>query len=119
MLDFFSAGPAASSSSSSSAAPPGKSAPAKPGAASSSRAPATPTSSAGNSLDALAEWSAAATEAAVRAHAEANGLKLGKIAQPIRAAVTGRTTSPPIFDVLAILGRVEALGRIRDQAAIP
>jgi glutamyl-tRNA synthetase len=67
-------------------------------------------------LEALGEWTAGATEAAVRAHAEANGLKLGKVAQPIRAAVTGRTTSPPIFDVLAILGRDEALGRIRDQA---
>ncbi|MCC6734492.1 MAG: glutamate--tRNA ligase [Bauldia sp.] len=67
-------------------------------------------------LETLDDWTAAATEAAVRAFADANGLKLGKVAQPIRAAVTGRTTSPPIFDVLAILGRDEALGRIRDQA---
>ncbi len=64
-------------------------------------------------------WNEVSTEAAVRAYAEANGLKLGKVAQPIRAAVTGRTTSPPIFDVLHILGRDEALGRIRDQARAP
>lgn len=62
-----------------------------------------------------AEWSAAATEAVVRAHAEETGLKLGKAAQPLRAALTGRTTSPGIFDVLAVLGRDETLGRIADR----
>jgi len=60
------------------------------------------------------DWSAATTEAAVRAVAERDGLKLGKVAQPLRAALTGRTTSPPIFDVLAVLGRAESLGRIED-----
>ena len=45
------------------------------------------------------------------------GLKLGAIAQPLRAALTGRTTSAPIFDVLAVLGRDESLARLRDQAA--
>ncbi|MCW5717221.1 MAG: glutamate--tRNA ligase [Bauldia sp.] len=70
-------------------------------------------------LSAADTWNEASTEAVVRAYAEASGLKLGKVAQPIRAAVTGRTTSPPIFDVLAILGREEALGRIRDQAGAP
>ncbi len=43
------------------------------------------------------------------------GLKLGKIAQPLRAALTGRATSPGVFDVLSVLGREESLGRIRDQ----
>ena len=62
----------------------------------------------------VAEWSVASTEAVVRAHAEATGLKLGKAAQPLRAALTGRTTSPGIFDVLAVLGRDEVLGRIDD-----
>jgi glutamyl-tRNA synthetase len=62
-----------------------------------------------------ADWSAAATEAVVRAHAEAAGVKLGKAAQPLRAALTGRSTSPGIFDVLAVLGREESLGRIQDQ----
>jgi len=67
-------------------------------------------------LEALAEWSAAAAEAAVRAYAQESGAKLGQIAQPLRAALTGRTTSPGIFDVLAVLGRDESLGRIADQA---
>jgi glutamyl-tRNA synthetase len=67
-------------------------------------------------LEARNEWTAAGIEADVRAFAEDEGLKLGKIAQPLRAAVTGQTVSPPIFDVLATLGQDEALGRIRDQA---
>lgn len=62
-----------------------------------------------------ADWSAAATEAVVRAYAEGAGLKLGKAAQPLRAALTGRSTSPGIFDVLAVLGQVESLARIQDQ----
>ena len=57
-----------------------------------------------------------ALEAAVRAFAEQTGQKLGKIAQPLRAALTGSTVSPPVFDVMAVLGREEALARIRDQA---
>ena len=60
-------------------------------------------------------WQAADLEAEVKAHAEAQGLKLGKIAQPLRAALTGTTSSPGIFDVLAVLGREESLGRIQDQ----
>ncbi|WP_181707116.1 glutamate--tRNA ligase [Chthonobacter rhizosphaerae] len=67
-------------------------------------------------LDALPDWSAASTEAVVRAYAEEAGLKLGKVAQPLRAALTGRSTSPPVFDVLAVLGRDESLARIRDAA---
>ncbi|MCX5479948.1 glutamate--tRNA ligase [Kaistia geumhonensis] len=63
------------------------------------------------------EWTIEATEAAVKAFAEAEGLKLGKVAQPLRAALTGRSTSPGIFDVLMVLGREESLGRIADQAA--
>jgi glutamyl-tRNA synthetase len=65
---------------------------------------------------ALKDWSAAATEAAVRDYAEARGLKLGQVAQPLRAALTGRATSPGIFDVLEVLGRDESLARLRDQA---
>ncbi|MCW1839829.1 glutamate--tRNA ligase [Prosthecomicrobium hirschii] len=68
-------------------------------------------------LEPINDWSAASTETAVRAYAEATGLKLGKAAQPLRAALTGRSTSPGIFDVLAVLGREESLARIRDQAA--
>ena len=67
-------------------------------------------------LAAVDEWSAEPLDAAVRAYAEKTGLKLGKIAQPLRAALTGRATSPGVFDVLAVLGREESLGRIEDQA---
>ncbi len=66
-------------------------------------------------LVALANWDAASLEAAIREVAEASGAKLGKLAQPLRAALTGRTTSPGIFDVLALLGRDESLARIADQ----
>ena len=67
-------------------------------------------------LEANASWSAVSTEAEVRAFAETHGVKLGAVAQPLRAALTGRTTSPPIFDVLAVLGRDESLARLRDQS---
>ena len=66
---------------------------------------------------ALDIWTAASTEAVVRGHAEASGTKLGQVAQPLRAALTGRSTSPGIFDVLAVLGRDESLGRIDDAVA--
>ncbi|MET0369635.1 MAG: glutamate--tRNA ligase [Methylobacterium sp.] len=66
-------------------------------------------------LEALPDWSAAATEGAVRQYAEAAGCKLGQVAQPLRAALTGRTTSPPLFDVMAVLGRTESLARLGDQ----
>jgi glutamyl-tRNA synthetase len=66
---------------------------------------------------ALEPWTAANAEAAVRAYAERAGVKLGSVAQPLRAALTGRTTSPGIFDVLAVLGKTESLARIGDQVA--
>ena len=66
-------------------------------------------------LSALASWSAEATEQAVREVSETQGVKLGQVAQPLRAALTGRATSPGIFDVLALLGRDESLARIADQ----
>ncbi len=68
-------------------------------------------------LETLADWSVAATEAAVKAFAAERGLKLGAVAQPLRAALTGRTASPGIFEVLVILGHAESLARIADQAA--
>jgi glutamyl-tRNA synthetase len=71
--------------------------------------------SAHDKLAALAEWDEASLEAAIREVAEGSGVKLGKLAQPLRAALTGRTTSPGIFDVLALLGREESLARIADQ----
>jgi glutamyl-tRNA synthetase len=68
-----------------------------------------------NNLVALAKWEPESLEAAIREVAESSGVKLGKVAQPLRAALTGRTTSPGIFDVLALLGREESLARIADQ----
>ncbi|HEY3893712.1 MAG TPA: glutamate--tRNA ligase [Bradyrhizobium sp.] len=69
-------------------------------------------------LEAVTRWSAETTEAAVRAYAEQHNLKLGAVAQPLRAALTGRTTSPGIFDVLAVVGRQECLARLADQASV-
>jgi glutamyl-tRNA synthetase len=69
-------------------------------------------------LSAVDTWTAESTEAVVRAFADEAGLKLGKVAQPLRAALTGRATSPPVFDVLAVLGRDESLGRIADAVGV-
>jgi glutamyl-tRNA synthetase len=69
-------------------------------------------------LSALADWTAAGAEEVVRAYAEEQGAKLGMVAQPLRAALTGRSTSPGIFDVLEVLGREESLGRIEDQVRL-
>ncbi len=68
-------------------------------------------------LAAVDPWTAETTEAAVRAFAEAQGVKLGAVAQPLRAALTGRATSPGIFDVLIVLGKDESLARLNDQAS--
>lgn len=68
-------------------------------------------------LESVQDWNAANLEAAVRAEAGASGAKLGALAQPLRAALTGRATSPGIFDVFVVLGREESLARIRDRAA--
>ncbi len=63
-------------------------------------------------------WTASATEQAVRAFAERKGAKLGAVAQPLRASLTGRTTSPGIFEVLIVLGKAESLARIADQSGV-
>jgi glutamyl-tRNA synthetase len=60
-------------------------------------------------------WTSEALEASLKAMAEEMGLGLGKLAQPLRAALTGQTTSPGIFDVLILLGRDESLARIGEQ----
>ena len=62
------------------------------------------------------DWTAAELEAAARATAEAAGLKLGQVAQPLRAALTGKASSPPLFEMLALLGREESLIRLRAYA---
>ena len=66
----------------------------------------------------MADWTIEALEASLKAMAEELGLGLGKLAQPLRAALTGQTTSPGIFDVLVLLGRDESLARIAEQAAV-
>ncbi len=68
-----------------------------------------------DALDAVHNWDTENTEAAVRQVAEDAGVKLGQVAQPLRVALTGRKTSPGIFDVLVLLGREESLARIADQ----
>jgi glutamyl-tRNA synthetase len=72
-----------------------------------------------SAMGGLAEWDTPSLEACVRDVAEEAGVKLGKLAQPLRAALTGRATSPGIFDVLVLLGRDESLARIADQMVEP
>ena len=67
-------------------------------------------------LQHASDWTSELLEEAVRAFAEAEDLKLGKVAQPMRAALTGRATSPGVFDVLVTLGREESLARLQDQS---
>jgi glutamyl-tRNA synthetase len=61
-------------------------------------------------------WDHAALETALRDFAGAKGLKLGAVAQPLRAALTGSTASPGIFEVMEVLGRDECLARLGDAA---
>jgi len=67
-------------------------------------------------LEQVADWHPPSLEAWIRAYADRSGQKLGAIAQPLRAALTGSAVSPPVFDVMSVLGREEALARLRDQA---
>jgi glutamyl-tRNA synthetase len=66
-------------------------------------------------LEEIEDWKLEDIENIIRAFAERSGVKLGKIAQPLRAALTGKTTSPGIFDVLFVLGKRETLKRISEQ----
>jgi glutamyl-tRNA synthetase len=63
-------------------------------------------------LKPIPEFTSEAVEAIARAYAEEKGLKLGAVAQPLRAALSGSTVSPPIFGVAALLGKEESLKRI-------
>jgi glutamyl-tRNA synthetase len=65
-------------------------------------------------LGSLEDFSPSAVETIVRSHADEIGAKLGQVAQPLRAALTGRSTSPGIFDVMAVLGREECVARLAD-----
>lgn len=66
-------------------------------------------------IESVEPWDSAALETCVRQFAEETEIKLGKAAQPLRAALTGKTTSPGIFEVLEVLGRDESLARIKDH----
>jgi glutamyl-tRNA synthetase len=65
---------------------------------------------------AMGDWTEAAAEAAVRGYVESRGVKMGDVAQPLRAALTGQPQSPGLFEVMAALGRDETLGRLADAA---
>jgi glutamyl-tRNA synthetase len=67
-------------------------------------------------LERVDEWRAPVLEQADREFVAEHGLKLGQVAQPKRAALTGSATSPPIYEVMEILGRNETLARLRDAA---
>ncbi|MCZ7582194.1 MAG: hypothetical protein M5R36_02030 [Deltaproteobacteria bacterium] len=67
-------------------------------------------------LEAPADFSEAEIKAAIEGICEARGLGLGKVAQPIRVALTGNTVSPGIFETLELLGRERSLARIRKAA---
>lgn len=66
-------------------------------------------------LEQVSEWKAENIEAVIRAHAHEVDAKLGQVAQPLRAAVTGRATSPGLFEVMAVLGKMETIARINDK----
>ena len=70
-------------------------------------------------LSTIEEWDRAALEAFIRAFADEAGIKLGEIAQPLRAALTGSNASPGIFEVMEVLGRDECVGRLTDVAGEP
>ncbi len=65
-------------------------------------------------FEAQGSWTAHDLEAWARTISEAKGLKLGQVAQPIRVALSGSTVSPPVFEVMEILGKDESLARIKD-----
>src|SRR3569623_1739607 len=67
-------------------------------------------------LEDLSDWRVTAIDGAIRTFAESRGLKLGKVAQPLRVALTGRTVSPGIFEVMVLICKHESLARIGDQA---
>ncbi|GAB4547228.1 MAG: glutamate--tRNA ligase [Ruegeria sp.] len=63
-----------------------------------------------------ASWTRDALEEVLNSFAEANGLKFGKLAGPLRAALAGRAVTPSVFDMMLVLGRDETLARISDAA---
>jgi glutamyl-tRNA synthetase len=68
-------------------------------------------------LDGVSYWNHDVLESETRAYAEEQGVGLGKVAQPLRAALTGSTVSPGLFEVMEVLGRTETLARLQAEAA--
>ena len=68
-------------------------------------------------LEAIEDYSEPSLEAVFKAVTEETGLKLGKIAQPVRVALSGRTASPGIFEITAIIGKERVLARLRKAMA--
>jgi len=68
-------------------------------------------------LDAAHAWEASTIEAAFHETIARHAMALGKLAQPVRAAVTGSTASPGIYEVLEVLGRERSLARLRAARA--
>lgn len=68
-------------------------------------------------FEAQSDWSPAALEAAFKAWAESQAVPLKDVAQPARVALTGRSASPPLFDVLHVLGKERSLARLRRAAS--
>jgi len=70
-------------------------------------------------LSASDDWDEEHLHSLAKAHAEEKSIKMGAIAQPLRAALTGSNVSPGIFEVMAVLGRGESLARIEDALQRP
>jgi glutamyl-tRNA synthetase len=68
-------------------------------------------------LDAQAVFTEASIESAFVQTMETAGLKLGKIAQPVRVALTGKTVSPGIFEIIKVLGKAQTLSRLQQAAS--
>jgi glutamyl-tRNA synthetase len=62
-------------------------------------------------------WSRDTLEAALTAFAESHGLKFGKLAAPIRAALAGRSATPSVYDMMLVIGRDETIARLTDAAS--
>ena len=68
-------------------------------------------------LEKVTPWTTLGIEAAVEAWLARVGLPIKEVAQPARVALTGRTASPGLFDVIAVLGRAQAIARLRAAAS--
>ncbi|HEY3413388.1 MAG TPA: glutamate--tRNA ligase [Armatimonadota bacterium] len=73
-------------------------------------------SAAADALEATADWSFESVESAVRGLIETRGVKPGEVIHPVRAAVTGRTVGPGLFETIHVLGKAETIRRLRNAS---